>query len=195
MKGEKDADTLAAAGYCATCNVGGAGKWLAAYTGILTGKDVVLCGDNDEPGQKHVALIFESLAGKVRTARVVDLPKRLKDVTEFAESFAKPEEFKAAFDGLITAAAVHTKGYKLPLYFMADLEDRYRQHVRNLATSAFDLGKWLPTLGKRCRSLVPGELVLILALPGSEKRRCSATLLCMPSLCPLCFSSWSFRMC
>ena len=62
VEGEKDADNLAALGLCATTNVSGAGKWLDGYTEALKGKDVVVCGDNDEPGRKHADKVFESVA-------------------------------------------------------------------------------------------------------------------------------------
>lgn len=35
VEGEKDADNVARLGFCATCNVGGAGMWLDAYTDAL----------------------------------------------------------------------------------------------------------------------------------------------------------------
>ncbi len=53
-EGGKDADNLAKIGITATCNCGGAGKWRDDYSESLRGKDVVILGDDDEPGRAHV---------------------------------------------------------------------------------------------------------------------------------------------
>ena len=52
-EGEHDVDKLIAAGAVATCNPGGAGKWLPSYAAHLAGRNVVILPDNDEPGRKH----------------------------------------------------------------------------------------------------------------------------------------------
>lgn len=169
VEGEKDAETLAAMGFSSTCNVGGAGKWLDAYTDALEGKDVVICGDNDAPGQAHVELVFSSLAGKVATAKIISIPKTFKDVTEYVQSFIEISEAQVVLQKLCDDATPFVRGLKLPLRFMYEIEPLYKQHVRNINSSAFDLGKWLPSLGRECRSLVPGELVLILGQTGIGK--------------------------
>ena len=53
VEGEKDADALNALGFCATCNVGGAGKWDQAYTDVLRGASAIILPDNDKPGRDH----------------------------------------------------------------------------------------------------------------------------------------------
>ncbi|MGA7391548.1 MAG: CHC2 zinc finger domain-containing protein [Terrimicrobiaceae bacterium] len=53
VEGEKDVETLRAIGQVATCNPGGAGKWLPAFSEYLKGKHVYIAVDNDELGQKH----------------------------------------------------------------------------------------------------------------------------------------------
>lgn len=168
-EGEKDADAMAVLGFCATCNVGGAGKWLDGYSESLAGKDVAICGDNDEPGQAHVELVFEKLAGKVATARIVKVPDTYKDVSEYIESFAEKEEARVVLQSLYDGATPFVKGLKLPLKFIYEIEDAYKKHVRDLAHSSFDLGKWIPSLGREVRALVPGELVLILGATGIGK--------------------------
>ena len=55
VEGEKDVETLRAIGQVATCNPGGAGKWLPAFSEYLKGKHVYFAADNDELGQKHGA--------------------------------------------------------------------------------------------------------------------------------------------
>jgi putative DNA primase/helicase len=51
VEGEKDADALAKLGLAATTCPGGAQKWRPEYGGFLCGADVVVIGDNDEPGR------------------------------------------------------------------------------------------------------------------------------------------------
>ncbi|MSU32089.1 MAG: hypothetical protein EXS25_05405, partial [Pedosphaera sp.] len=48
VEGEKDAESLILKGLAATCNSGGAGKWLPAYSETLRGADVIIVPDNDE---------------------------------------------------------------------------------------------------------------------------------------------------
>lgn len=167
VEGEKDADNLARLGYTATCNVGGAGKWLDSYTDYLTGKSIILCGDNDEPGQKHIDLVFNSIAGKVRNARRITLPKTVKDVSDFIA--ANPTTAKEELDKLVSGATIFTKGIDLPLYTMRELQSRYTTFAKSLKDTTVDLGLWLPGLRRSIRSLVPGELVAILADTGVGK--------------------------
>lgn len=169
VEGEKDADRLKELGYCATCNVGGAGKWLNSYTETLAKKEVVLCGDNDEPGQAHIAKVFESICGKVKNARQIKLPPDFKDVSDFIAGLKEDREAKAALDSMVNSAPVMVKGVNLPIKALCELEDSYREHVRNLKNNQLDLGRWLPSLRGRVRGLVPGELVTIIANTGVGK--------------------------
>jgi hypothetical protein len=80
-------------GLCATCNVGGAGKWRKEYGEFLRGRDVVALPDNDPqskdkagkplfhpdgrpilPGQDHADDIARNLSGIARRVRVLMLP-------------------------------------------------------------------------------------------------------------------------
>ena len=70
-EGEKDADNLTALGYVATCNVGGAGKWLDGYTESLKGKDVV---------RARMGLLKEEIAKKSQELK--GLEKALLDAKE-----------------------------------------------------------------------------------------------------------------
>ena len=168
-EGEKDADNLVALGFCATCNVGGAGKWLDSYTESLEGKEVVLCGDTDDAGKKHVDMVFDSIAGKVKTARKVVLPKPHKDVSDFIASFTDRKDSKAALDSLLVSATVFTKGVHLPIFSLAEMEPAYRAYATAVETCSLDLGKWLPSLRNWIRPLVPGELCFLLADTGVGK--------------------------
>jgi hypothetical protein len=168
-EGEKDADNLVALGYCATCNVGGAGKWLDGYTETLVGKDVVICGDSDDPGKKHVELVFDSICGKVKTVRIIKLPEGIKDVSDYISTFKDPSGPKRALDDIKNSAHPFVKGIKLPIYSMSEMEGKYKAHVRRASELKLDLGKWIPTFGRHIRPLVEGELVFVLGDVGGGK--------------------------
>lgn len=62
VEGEKDVDNLTAIGVVATCNSGGAGKWIPEFADYLRGAgEVVVIADRDEPGRRHAAQVAESL--------------------------------------------------------------------------------------------------------------------------------------
>ena len=92
-EGEKAADELNAwlkdAGLygesVATTNPMGADKWRDHLSDELTGKDVFVLPDNDEPGRRHAAKIAQSLTGKAASIKVIelsDLPEK-GDVVEY----------------------------------------------------------------------------------------------------------------
>jgi 5S rRNA maturation endonuclease (ribonuclease M5) len=168
VEGEKDADNLSSLGLSATCNVGGSGKWMDGYTDSLKDKNIILCGDTDEPGKKHVKLVFDSVAGHARSVRIVNLPSSSKDVSDFIQSLGQ-ESAKNALLQMRDESAPHVKGIKLPLFSMADLESRYSRYASAFKENSFDLGKWLPTLGLHIRPLVGGELCFIIGDTGTGK--------------------------
>lgn len=180
VEGEKDADTLAGLGFVATCNVGGAGKWMEGYSEALAKRHVAICGDSDEPGKTHALEIFTSLTGKAKSARLIKLPEGFKDITEYADSFKDKESAKKAVHAIHDAATPFIKGVSLPIFSVAELELGYQRHVQSLSESAFDLSKWLPGLGA-IRSLVPGELVLLLGATGIGKTA---------ALCNIAVAAW-----
>jgi RecA-family ATPase len=74
VEGEKDADSLNALGFVATCNPMGAGKWRDVYAEHFTGADVIILPDNDKAGLDHAETVARSLAGEAFRVRVVALP-------------------------------------------------------------------------------------------------------------------------
>jgi hypothetical protein len=86
-EGERDCDTLAALGFCATCNPLGAEKWRDDYNDDLRGKSVVIVPDNDAPGRRHGEQVARSLHGVASSVRVVSLPDTVKDCTDFVATF------------------------------------------------------------------------------------------------------------
>lgn len=73
-EGEKDCDNLARIGVLATCNAGGAGKWMAEHAEYLRGRWVCIVPDNDDPGRKHAQQVAQSLQGIAASVRIVELP-------------------------------------------------------------------------------------------------------------------------
>lgn len=170
VEGEKDADLLNSWSVCATCNVGGAGKWMDSYTETLRGKEIILCGDNDEPGQKHVAKVMEAIAGAVRTTRVIKLPSEFKDVSDFAASFATQGEAARAFQALAEQAEVLIRGVSVPIRSMSEMEREYRTFAQASHTVSLDLCAWIPKFREyRVRPIVPGEVLTIVADTGVGK--------------------------
>lgn len=70
-EGEKDVEAMRRAGCVATCNAGGAGKWLPEFSRFLDGADVTIVEDRDEPGRDHARKVFASLRGLARSVNVV----------------------------------------------------------------------------------------------------------------------------
>ena len=97
-EGEKDVESLAALGLCATCNPGGAGKWKATYTESLAGARVIVIADRDEPGRRHAALVTRALTGKAESVRVIELRDRdghaVKDPADFIAAGGTAEELR-----------------------------------------------------------------------------------------------------
>lgn len=109
VEGEKDVEMLRMRGVVATTNVGGAGKWSAAYSETLRGADVIILPDNDAPGEQHAQQVRQSLHGIAKSARIVRLPNLTEkgDVSDWlamghtvaelqalVEEKAKPIEYK-----------------------------------------------------------------------------------------------------
>ncbi len=79
VEGEKAADRIGALGLVATCNPEGAAqvgqrpKWRDSYAQALTGADLVVCGDLDDAGQAHAAVIAKTCARHAARVRELDL--------------------------------------------------------------------------------------------------------------------------
>ena len=91
VEGEKDCLTLKGFGLTATCNSGGAGKWLPQYSETLKGADVVVIPDADMPGKEHALKVSNSLHGIAASIKTLNLPSH-KDVTEWINAGHTKEE-------------------------------------------------------------------------------------------------------
>lgn len=77
VEGEKDADALTELGEVATTNAGGAKNWHTVPDApqVLTGADVIVWGDDDEPGHAFARSVVQSIDGKAASWLVVRCAK------------------------------------------------------------------------------------------------------------------------
>lgn len=97
VEGEKDADRLLSAGFLATCNPMGAGKWLKEYSDTLRGRRVVIIPDNDRPGEEHASTVRRALSGVAQQVAIVRLDGLTdkQDVSDWFDQGHTAEQLKA----------------------------------------------------------------------------------------------------
>jgi hypothetical protein len=108
VEGERDCDTLAALGLCATCNPLGAEKWRDEYNEALRGKSVVIVPDNDAPGCRHAVQVARALQGVAASVKIVKLPDTLKDASDFVATFSDADDAGERLSLLAEGAAEWT---------------------------------------------------------------------------------------
>lgn len=130
VEGEKDVENLQKRGFFATCNPGGAGKWLPEHTDTLRGaKEVVVCVDNDMAGYKHGVNVAEALEEAGVNVRVVAPPEDINDASDAIEAGLAPESFPAI--NLVQKLADHD-----PVAALA-------AEIKDLSTGQKDLDKFV----------------------------------------------------
>lgn len=101
-EGEKDVAALVQAGFAATCNAGGAGKWRKEHSQTLKGASVVIVADKDGPGRKHAAEVAGQLQGVAASVKLIELPdtngKPVKDAADYFNAGATAAGFKDLCD-------------------------------------------------------------------------------------------------
>lgn len=90
-EGEKDVQSIEAAGAVATCNPGGAGKWADEYARVLQGARVIVVADRDQPGRRHARRVAASLTGVAASVRIVEAAEG-KDATDHLRAGRTLEE-------------------------------------------------------------------------------------------------------
>lgn len=164
-EGEKDVAALVERGFCATCNPGGASKWLDDYTATLRGADVVLIADKDEAGRRHVQLVAGKLHGIAKTIRTVELPDfnglPVKDAADYFAAGATAEDFRA----VITQAAPFTPP-AAPQSVSNRLDTLPEEDALDAAPAPFPTACLPPTLALMVRA-VAESLRVPDALPGT----------------------------
>jgi hypothetical protein len=188
VEGEKDVETLRQIkGTVATCNPGGAGKWLPAFSQHLRGKCVYIVPDRDEPGAKHAASVLASLAGLVTWVKWVELPpehkgRAVKDISDSCTACASLSDFGATLELLKAKARLIERGIDSDAYTMAELEAQYIAEKTIFGDVSLDLNRWLPSLS--LRSLGPGDLMGIMANTGQCKTACIQNILACNAALP-----------
>lgn len=169
VEGEKDACQLRDVGFCATTNVGGAGRWLESYCAALKGKSVVLCGDNDPKGEEHMEKVLGMLGDKPKSVRQIRMPAGVKDVSDFIALFSDKKEAVSTLLEMVDKSDV-IRGYeKMPIFSISELEEQYVNFCHQSAVKCFNFGTWIPSMMKDVRPIVPGELVVVAADTGAGK--------------------------
>jgi CHC2 zinc finger len=167
VEGAKDADALRAAGETATCNPGGAGKWLPAFGEYLRDKCVHICPDRDEAGQKHGKQVLKSLEGICRWARWVELPPEwngvpVKDIADFSEACGAA--FLPELAKLQTRSPLIERAIEGNAFTALELEDQYIAEKKRFHDVTLGLANWLP--GLNLRPLGSGDVLGIVAGTG-----------------------------
>lgn len=112
VEGEKDVETLKAAGIPAVSGADGAsaGKWLPQYTEALRGKRVAIIPDNDDIGKAFAAETANALYGTAESVKVLDLTKEwpaLPEKGDISDVFQmdKPEDVLIKLEALTAVTA------------------------------------------------------------------------------------------
>jgi 5S rRNA maturation endonuclease (ribonuclease M5) len=103
VEGERDVETLEGLGYVATTNPFGAEKWQAEWSQFFAGKEIILCGDNDAPGRRHMEQVEAALKPVAKSVKRVEIPAPAKDVSAHLEGLSDTEG-RAAVEELIASA-------------------------------------------------------------------------------------------
>ena len=180
VEGEKDVEVLRAIGQTATCNPGGAGKWLPAFSQYLKNQCVYICPDRDEPGQKHSQGVLKSLEGICKWAKWVELPpewrgKAIKDVADLREASKDEEEFIDTLFAYQQRARLIEKGIDCDFFSALELESDYIGEKTRFAEVSLVLQNWLPEIN--VRPLGPGDVLGIVAGTGQLKTAVAQNIL------------------
>jgi len=167
-EGEKCVKACESLHYIATTNSGGSGGWLAGYANSLAGKHVILLPDSDKPGEKWTQAVMDSLAGKVATMRLVNMPKPHNDIADLVAAEGV-DAARKTFEELYERNVAVERGVMLPIYSADELIAKYEKQLRKSSELMVDLSKWLPSFRSKVRELVPGDVVTIIADTGVGK--------------------------
>lgn len=96
VEGEKDVHAAESIGLVATCNPMGAdngsgNKFLAEFSEVLRGANVVVVPDQDESGKRHAEWVISTLISSARSLKVCN-PKVGKDLADWIAAGAKAQD-------------------------------------------------------------------------------------------------------
>jgi hypothetical protein len=107
VEGEKDVEAIRGAGGAATCNSGGAGKWLSEFADLFEGAKVVIVADRDPAGLRHAQRVLESVQPMAASARIV-IAKEGKDASDHLNAGFRLDEFELPPAALVELALDET---------------------------------------------------------------------------------------
>ncbi len=127
-EGEKAADEVNAwlkaadvyGEFVATTNPMGADKWRDHLSDELTGKEVFVLPDNDEPGRRHAAKVAQSLTGKAASIKVVEL-SGLPEKGDAVEYFANGKTLENLLAEIVAAPEYAPPKARFALVSVAEL--------------------------------------------------------------------------
>lgn len=162
VEGEKDCEALWDNSVPAVCNPMGAGKWRDEFSPLLSGFDIVILPDNDEPGIKHADQVAASLAAAAvaNSIKIVNLWELLPelpvkgDVSDYLALGGTVEEMTSSVERAATWAA---KTPEIPHVFW------YESDAKNSSTPALkikytELFDYFRAIGIRRIKLNPTDL-------------------------------------
>lgn len=172
-EGEKDVAALESLGLCATCNPGGAGKWLPSFSETLRGAGVFIVADKDDPGRNHAAKVQAALQCVADSVRVLELPDRpghkVKDAADWVAAGGTADELAE----LMRAADDEADDTKPEAANAAEWINAVLPPVDPIICELFDRGDKVPVIGssKARKTFCVLQLSMSLAA-GREKFLC-----------------------
>lgn len=165
VEGEKDVHTLERLGLVATCNPGGAGKWLKSYAPSFRLADVVILPDNDPPGRDHAEMVAKTLKGhakRIRVVRLSDLPPK-GDVTDWVEAGGTVEDLLRVVDAAPDWEPAPEVNVTLgidgePLNDLGNARRLVKKHSDSVRF-CYDAGKWYSWDGIRWSRDETGDII------------------------------------
>jgi 5S rRNA maturation endonuclease (ribonuclease M5) len=137
VEGEKDVERLAEAGFVATTNAMGAGKWRPELNEFFRGADVVVIGDRDPAGQDHAEHVARQLAPFAKRVRL------LRDLGEVWPECPPKGDVSDFLDAGKNAADLALLLSRLPDYRPAVVDsDDLLQPLAPLAITAIPPRRW-----------------------------------------------------
>jgi hypothetical protein len=104
-EGERDVLTAVMLGYDATCNSGGAGKFLAEFAAYLKGKRIAVLPDAGEVGEAHGRSVARTSLAVAAEVRIVRMPDGHKDLSDAVAAGLTRDQLQALIDEAPTLTA------------------------------------------------------------------------------------------
>jgi putative DNA primase/helicase len=153
-EGEKDADSVSALGLASTSAPHGAAKneepgkkWKDSYTEALSGLDVVLFADNDEPGIKFAQVVATKVKDSAASVKVVEFPELQPggDVTDYLLNHSKEDLLARVKATPLFVMAQDVKEFELTEFGNGK---RFAYYSNGRARYSSSLKEWLSFNGK-----------------------------------------------